>query len=118
MVKTVKTEKMRKAAGKGFINATDLADYLTKKGMPFRDAYTVTGHLVAECTKKEITLEEMPLTDMKAFSDLFAEDVYEAISLDTCMAMRKSFGGPAPQETSKQIEAVLDFICKHTPCEA
>ena len=66
---TVRTDNMRKAAGHGFINATDCADYLTKKGMPFRDAYTVTGHLVAQCTAAGKTLEELTLPELKAASD-------------------------------------------------
>ena len=76
---TVRTDNMRKAAGRGFINATDCADYLTKKGMPFRDAYAVTGRLVAHCTAQGKTLEELTTAELKAFSGLFEEDVYEAI---------------------------------------
>ena len=106
---TVRTDNMRKAAGKGFINATDCADYLTKKGMPFRDAYTVTGHLVAACTQQGKTLEELTLDELKAVSQLFDEDVYEAINLENCMALRKSYGGPAVAETTRQIEAIEDF---------
>ena len=111
---TVRTDNMRKAAGKGFINATDCADYLTKKGMPFRDAYTVTGHLVAACTQQGKTLEELTLDELKAVSDLFAEDVYEAINLENCMALRKSYGGPAVSETTRQIEAIEAFVTAHT----
>ena len=107
---TVRTDNMRKAAGKGFINATDCADYLTKKGMPFRDAYTVTGHLVAACTQQGKTLEELTLDELKDVSDLFDEDVYEAINLENCMALRKSYGGPAVAETTRQIEAIEDFV--------
>ena len=107
---TVRTDNMRKAAGKGFINATDCADYLTKKGMPFRDAYTVTGHLVAACTAQGKTLEELTLEELKAVSDLFEEDVYNAINLENCMALRKSYGGPAVAETTRQIEAIEDFV--------
>ena len=111
---TVRTDNMRKAAGKGFINATDCADYLTKKGMPFRDAYTVTGKLVAACTAQGKTLEELTLDELKAVSDLFAEDVYEAINLENCMALRSSYGGPAVSETTRQIEAIEDFVKAHT----
>ena len=107
---TVRTDNMRKAAGKGFINATDCADYLTKKGMPFRDAYTVTGHLVAACTQQGKTLEELTLDELKAVSQLFDEDVYEAINLENCMALRKSYGGPAVSETTRQIEAIEAFV--------
>ena len=105
---------MRKAAGHGFINATDCADYLTKKGMPFRDAYTVTGHLVAQCTAAGKTLEELTLPELKAASDLFEEDVYDALNLENCMALRNSYGGPAVAETTRQIAEMEDFIQAHT----
>ena len=111
---TVRTDNMRKAAGKGFINATDCADYLTKKGMPFRDAYTVTGKLVADCTAQGKTLEERTVDELKAFSDLFDGDVYEAINLENCMALRRSYGGPAVSETTRQIKAIEDFVKAHT----
>jgi len=107
---TVRTDNMRKAAGKGFINATDCADYLTKKGMPFRDAYTVTGKLVAACTAQGKTLEELTLEELKVVSDLFDQDVYEAINLENCMALRASYGGPAVSETTRQIGAIEDFV--------
>ena len=111
---TVRTDNMRKAAALGFINATDCADYLTKKGMPFRDAYTATGHLVALCTAQSKTLEELTLAELQTVSPLFAEDVYEALKLENCMALRSSFGGPALNETSRQIEAIEAFIQAHT----
>ena len=107
-------ENMRKAAGKGFINATDCADYLTKKGMPFRDAYTVTGKLVASCTAQGKTLEDLTLDELKAASDLFAEDIYDAIKLENCMALRASHGGPAVKETSRQIADIEAFIAKRS----
>ena len=111
---TVRTDNMRKAAGHGFINATDCADYLTKKGMPFRDAYTVTGHLVAQCTAAGKTLEELTLPELKAASDLFEEDVYDALNLENCMALRNSYGGPAVAETTRQIAEMEAFIQAHT----
>ena len=107
---TVRTDNMRTAAGKGFINATDCADYLTKKGMPFRDAYTITGHLVALCTAQGKTLEELSLPELQSVSTLFEEDVYEALKLENCMALRNSFGGPAVAETTRQIEALEAFV--------
>ena len=107
---TVRTDNMRKAAGRGFINATDCADYLTKKGLPFRDAYTVTGKLVADCAAKGKTLEELTIEELKTVSDLFEEDVYEALNLENCMALRRSFGGPAAAETARQIEEIEAFI--------
>ena len=109
---TVRTDNMRKAAGHGFINATDCADYLTKKGMPFRDAYTVTGHLVAQCTARGKTLEELTLEELKAVSELFEADVYDALNLENCMALRSSYGGPAVAETARQIGEIEQFIQK------
>ncbi|MBU5625396.1 argininosuccinate lyase [Oscillibacter sp. MSJ-2] len=103
-------ENMRAAAGHGFINATDCADYLTKKGMPFRDAYTVTGRLVAYCGQNGKTLEQLTLEELRQVSDLFDGDVYQALSLEECMGQRSSYGGPAVSETSRQIAAVEEFI--------
>ena len=107
---TVRTDNMRAAAGHGFINATDCADYLTKKGMPFRDAYTVTGKLVAACTAQGKTLEELTLEELKAVSELFEADVYDALNLENCMALRGSYGGPAVSETTRQIEEIEQFV--------
>lgn len=106
MIETMKVnkEKMRAAAAGGFINATDCADYLVKHGMPFRDAYKITGRLVAECIDRGLTLETLPLENYKELSELFDEDVYKAISLETCVRERKSFGGPAPESVLRQIE--------------
>ena len=106
MLDTMKVikENMRNAAARGFINATDCADYLVKKGMPFRTAYKITGGLVALCISKNTTLEELPLDDYRQQSELFDEDVYTAISLDTCVKERKSYGGPSPESVLAQIE--------------
>jgi argininosuccinate lyase len=111
---TVRTDNMRKAAGRGFINATDCADYLTKKGMPFRDAYTAVGRLVAACTAKGKTLEELTIDELKAVSDLFEADVYDALNLENCMALRASYGGPAVSETTRQIEEIEAFVADRT----
>jgi len=86
---TVNKENMRNAAAKGFINATDCADYLAKKGLPFRDAYKATGELVALCIKTDQTLETLPLEKYKEVCDLFDNDVYDAINLETCVKNRK-----------------------------
>jgi argininosuccinate lyase len=110
---TVHPDKMRAAAGRGFINATDCADYLTKKGMPFRDAYTTVGHLVAQCTEQGKTLEELTLQELQAVSPLFEKDVYAALSLEVCMGQRKSYGGPAVSETTRQIKAIEEFVSAH-----
>ena len=101
---TVYKDNMRAAAAKGFINATDCADYLVKKGLPFRDAYKITGTLVALCIKKGTTLENLELAEYKKLCDKFDEDVYQAISLDTCVMQRKADGGPAPEAVQVQIE--------------
>lgn len=101
---SVYKDNMRKAAAKGFINATDCADYLVKKGMAFRDAYKITGGLVALCIERETDLEHLPLQDYKSRSELFDDDVYKAISLDTCVNMRNSKGGPSPESVKAQIE--------------
>lgn len=106
MIETMRVnkEKMRAAAAGGFINATDCADYLVKHGMPFRDAYKITGRLVAECIEKGCDLETLPLENYKALSELFDEGIYKAISLETCVGERKSYGGPAPESVMQQIE--------------
>ena len=101
---TVLKDNMRNAAARGFINATDCADYLVKKGLPFRDAYKITGTLVHTCIEKGLTLETLPIDDYKALCDTFDSDVYEAISLETCVMQRKAAGGPAPETVKAQIE--------------
>lgn len=99
-------ENMRKAAAGGFINATDCADYLVSKGLPFRDAYKATGEIVALCIKKGKTLETLPLEEYKAICDLFDDGVYQAIDLDKCVNDRTSLGGPAPKNVLAQVERV------------
>lgn len=99
-------DNMRAAAAKGFINATDCADYLTKKGVPFRDAYKITGTLVARCIERNCTMETLPLHEYQELSDVFAEDVYDAINLKTCAFTRNCIGGPAKERVSEQIAAV------------
>lgn len=107
---TVHPEAMRKAAAGGFINATDCADYLVKKGMPFRDAHEVSGKLVALCMQKGCDLEALPLEEYKAMSPLFEEDIYEAISLETCVRARTSYGGPSPDAVRTQWQQVADKV--------
>ncbi|MDE6709501.1 MAG: argininosuccinate lyase [Oscillospiraceae bacterium] len=106
----VNKENMRNAAARGFINATDCADYLVKKGMPFRDAYKITGTLVALCIEKNTTLEQLPIEEYKKLCGTFEEDVYEAIKLETCVNMRKAEGGPAPESVKRQIEFIRNAI--------
>ena len=107
-------DNMRKAAAKGFINATDCADYLVKKGMPFRDAYKITGTLVAKCIAEELTLETLPLTAYREMTDLFTEDVYDAISLDTCVKERSSEGGPSPKAVAVQLAKLRERLHKES----
>ena len=96
-------ENMRAAAAKGFINATDCADYLTKKGMPFRTAYKITGGLVADCIREGLTLETLPLSRYQATSELFEADIYDEISMETCVMRRTSAGGTSVDSVRAQI---------------
>jgi len=107
---TVLTDNMRKAAAGGFINATDAADYLVSRGLPFRDAYKATGELVALCIQKGLTLEALPLADYKAVCELFDDDVFEAIKLERCAALRRVYGGPAPENVRAQAARVRTLI--------
>ena len=107
---TVLKDNMKKAAAKGFINATDCADYLVEKGIPFRDAYKITGSLLKYCIKNDTTLENLKLEEFKEYSDKFEEDVYEAIDLSNCVNKRNVVGGPAAEQVMKQIERVKNII--------
>jgi len=98
---------MRAAAAKGFINATDCADYLTKKGMPFRDAYKLTGQMVSDCIAANKVLEDLTVAEFKAYSELFEEDVLHAIDLVTCCEGRASYGGPTAASVRSQIRQAL-----------
>lgn len=113
MVETmiVLKENMRNAAAKGFINATDCADYLVaEKSLPFRDAYRITGELVALCIEKDTTLEKLSLEEYKAICSGFDEGIYEAISLDKCVEGRNVLGGPAPENVKSQAKRILKKI--------
>ena len=108
---TVLRDNMRAAAAKGFINATDCADYLVaEKGMPFRDAYKITGELVALCIDRGLTLETLPLADYQALCPEFDEGVFNAISLEKCVGDRRVTGGPAPCNVRKQAKRVLEQL--------
>ncbi len=107
---TVLPANMRKAAAKGFINATDAADYLVYKGLPFRDAYKATGQLVALCIDKDLTLETLPLEEYKAVCDLFDEDVYKAIDLDECVKKRTVKGSPSPGCVLSEIKNIREKL--------
>ncbi len=106
---TTNPDAMYKAAQEGFINATDLADYLVKKGMPFRSAYKIVGQLVAKCIAEGKVLETVPLAEYQAVSDLFAQDLYDAISLETCVETRISQGGTGRASVEMQIAFVRAF---------
>ncbi len=107
---TVNKENMAKAGEKGFINATDCADYLTKKGMPFRSAYKVSGSLVGYAIQQGKTLNELTLAEFKNFSDMFENDIYEAIDLSVCLNKRTSEGAPSKTAVEKQLEIVKAFL--------
>lgn len=109
---TVLKDNMRHAAAKGFINATDCADYLVGKGLPFRDAYKATGELVALCIDKNLTLETLPLDEYKKICDLFDDGVYQAINLEKCVADRLVVGGPSIQSVENQIKYARNIIGK------
>ena len=114
MVDTMKVlpENMRNAAARGFINATDCADYLVNKGLAFRDAYKITGTLVAQCIERNLTLETLPLEDYKAVCDTFDEGIYDAISLERCVNGRNVLGAPAPENVEMQAKRVLNLLGK------
>lgn len=114
MIKTMKPNKKRmlEACQSGFINATDVADYLTNKGMSFRDAYKIVGSIVSDCIDKDKSLEEMNLEEYKNFSDLFEEDIYNEINIENCVEKRTTKGGPAEKSISLHIEDVEKFLRK------
>ena len=108
MLRTMKPrpDRMRQAAQGGFINATDLADYLVRKGLPFRTAYKLSGQAVARCLEKGCVLETLPLSEYRALSPLFDQDLYDAISLEACLEKRTSQGGPSRASLAEQIAFV------------
>ncbi|WP_300295155.1 argininosuccinate lyase [uncultured Intestinimonas sp.] len=107
---TVLKKNMQRAASGGFINATDCADYLVKKGMPFREAYMIVGRLVHMCLRSGETLDTLPLKDFQSISSIFGPDVYQALELKTCVGGRKVYGGPAPEAVQVQIDNIQAFI--------
>ncbi len=112
MIATMKVnaDTTYKAAQKGFINATDLADYLTKKGMPFRAAYKTVGQIVADCIEKDCVLDTYPLSAYQQYSPLFEEDLYQEISLETCVEKRNSFGGASSSSVRAQVAFVREKL--------
>lgn len=107
---TLLPENMKKAAQGGFINATDLADYLVRKGLPFRSAYKIAGQVVAACIAEGRVLEDLPLETYRRFCDRIGEDVYEAVDLNACVALRGSYGGPARSSVEEQIRYVRSAL--------
>ena len=112
MLSTMKlnAENTYRAAQKGFINATDLADYLVKKGLPFRSAYKIVGQIVAECIAKGCVLDTLSLAEYQKHSELFSEDLYTEISLETCVNKRISEGGASPTSVRKQVALMKEFL--------
>ena len=100
----LRPDKMRQAAAEGFINATDLADYMVRKGEPFRSAYQIIGRLVADCIREGQILENLPLERYQSYSPLFEQDLYEAIDLEICVSKRTSQGGTAPSQVEAQLK--------------
>ena len=113
---TANTANMKRAAQTGFINATDLADYLVKKGLPFRSAYKISGQLVALCIQNHTVLEELPLETYKQYSDLFDADLYVDIDLVTCVEKRISEGGTSVASVKKQIQYVKEQLQEESLC--
>lgn len=109
---SVRRHNMERAAAGGFINATDCADYLVKKGMPFREAYMIVGRLVNLCIKNHETLDTLTLRDFRAISELFDEGVYEAMALKNCVNGRKVYGGPSKVAVMEQIEQIEAFVAE------
>ncbi len=107
---TANTQNMRKAAEKGFINATDLADYLVKKGLPFRSAYKISGSIVADCIKSGDTLESLSIDKYKNYSELFEDDLYVEISLEACVNKRGSYGGTSVVSVEEQINYIKSIL--------
>ncbi len=112
---TFNKDVMLASAAKGFTNATDLADYLVKKGLPFRDAHEVSGKVVLACEKQGIAILDLSLDDLKAYSPLFDKDVFDEISLETCISKRKVYGGPSPDSVSAHIKKAKEKLNKMTP---
>ncbi len=112
MISTMKVNKARMLQGAkgGFTNATDLADYLVKKGVPFREAHGVVGRMVFYAIEQNKNLDEFDMTEMKGFSELIEEDIYEAISMETCVNDRKLIGGPAVETVAKAIENARKYV--------
>ena len=101
---------MKDSARHGFTNATDAADYLVNKGMPFRDAHGVIGEIVLYCIDKKIAIDDMELSELKKFSDLFEEDIFNAISMETCVNKRLTVGAPGKEAMEEEIKQAKEML--------
>lgn len=109
---TFRKDRMRASAEGGFTNATDAADYLVNHGVPFRDAHGIVGQLVLYCIDKNISLGQMSLEEYKAISPVFEEDIYDAISMETCVAKRNTIGAPGPQAMKEVIAKYEAYLAE------
>jgi argininosuccinate lyase len=107
---TVNPKRMRDSAKNGFTNATDAADYLVNHGVPFRDAHGIVGQLVLLCIDRGIALDDLPLADYKAVSPVFEEDIYDAISMETCVNKRNTVGAPGPEAMQAVIARNEEYL--------
>ena len=112
MISTMKVNvaNMYEGAKGGFTNATDAADYLVKKGLPFRDAHSVIGNMVFYCIENNKAIVDLTMDEMKSFSDIIESDIYDAVSMETCVNDRNVLGGPAKQVTLRAIEQAEKFL--------
>ena len=109
---TVNAEKTREAADRGYSNATDLADYLARKGVPFREAHHVVGSMVNYCIKHQKRLDDLTMDEYKQFNEKIEEDIRHEIALETCVKARKSYGGTAPETVRHQISVARDVLAR------
>ena len=103
-------ERMADSAKKGFTNATDAADYLVKKGVPFRDAHGIIGQMVLYCLDKKKAIDDLSMDEFKRFSDVFDDDIYDAISLETCVNNRNTYGAPGAESMQKAIMRYEEYL--------
>ena len=104
---------MEKSAKHGFTNATDAADYLVLKGVPFRDAHGIIGQIVLYCIEKNMAIDDMSLEELQKFSPAFEQDIFEAISMETCVDKRLTIGAPSPQAMEQVIAIQEEYLAKN-----
>lgn len=110
---TFRKDRMRASAEGGFTNATDAADYLVNHGVPFRDAHGIIGKLVLYCIEKGVSLEELSLEEYQAISPVFREDIYDAVSMESCVSKRNTIGAPGPQAMAEVIAAYESYLAEN-----